>query len=259
MCCFTRTVTSVSDTRIFARASGSERQFLVYSMKLKAQENLAMVLPLPVRPGTGEHGVIFISLQNYPHLFDDLEKGFPVSQTHRLSEGFGPAPASAAMRPLDVVQVGNFEASFVPTENDFSRLDDRFRIPATAWQKLGDYKTYGFAVFKLKPGNQDVHPMAFSFPRRDVHSLFFPTVNIHDGKVHASADFDHILYCQPREGEPLKFDKAHSWRESSGHARNFILLAKAHGLFDPDPHCYKTTMNGELPNRDTFIALESGA
>ena len=99
--------------------------------------------------------------------------------------------------------------------------------------------------------------MAFSFPRRDHLQLFFPTVHIHDGKVHATADFDHTLYCQPREGEPLKFSAAHAWQESVGHARNFMQLAKAQGLFDPDQHCYKTTMNGELPNKDTFIALDS--
>ena len=37
------------------------------------------------------------------------------------------------MRMLEVVQVGNFEASFVPTENDFlERLDPRFRLPTAA-------------------------------------------------------------------------------------------------------------------------------
>jgi hypothetical protein len=145
----------------------------------------------------------------------------------------------------------------VPTEKDFSRLDERFRLPAGAWKKLPSYKTYGFAMFKLKAGLQSVQPMAFSFPRKDAKTMFFPTVHIHDGKVHATADFDHILYCQPREGEPLKFDSSRHWEESHGHARNFMKLAKAKGLLEPDQHCYKTTMNGELPNRDTFVGFET--
>jgi hypothetical protein len=157
---------------------------------------------------------------------------------------------------LEVVQVGNFEASFVPTVKDFSRLDVRFRLPDGVWKKLGEYQTYGFAVFKLKSGLQDVHPMAFSFPRRDTKALFFPTVHIHDGKVHETADFDHILYCQPREGEPLKFDEQHAWEESHGQPRGFMKMSLVQGLVQPDEHCYKTTMNGDLPNRDTIVMLD---
>ena len=50
MCCFSRPVTSVSSTKIFARDAGGGRQHLVYSMNYKAAEDLAMVLPLPVPP-----------------------------------------------------------------------------------------------------------------------------------------------------------------------------------------------------------------
>ncbi|HZV35537.1 MAG TPA: hypothetical protein VFB72_13270, partial [Verrucomicrobiae bacterium] len=128
-----------------------------------------MVLPLPVKPGTGEDGVHFISLKDYPDFFDDLENGFPPPPSERATDSALAAPPAQAA-PLPVVQVGDFEASFVPTEKDFSRLDPRFRLPKDAWKKLPGYHDYGFAVFKLKPrGLQKVHPMAFSFPRRDIH------------------------------------------------------------------------------------------
>lgn len=258
MCCFTKPVRSVESTRIFARADANERQFLAYSMKVDAEEDLAMVLPLPVTPGTGEDGVQFISLKNYPIFFDDMEIGFPQPPQER-ARSFGIPSASLRLQSqLPVVQVGDFEASFVPTEKDFSRLDARFRLPKDAWKKLPRYHDYGFAVFKLKPrGRQQVHPMAFSFPRRDVHSLFFPTVHIHDGKVHSEAEFDHILYCQPNEGEPLKFGSTYDWQESSGHALGFVKIAQAQKLVVPDQHCYRRPMTGMLPNRDTFVALES--
>ena len=255
MCCFSLPVTSVSTTRIFARVDHGDRQFLVYSMHVESKQDLAMVLPLPVKPGTDEKGVTFIDLKDYPDFFDDMELGFPVPQpTGGLQNiGAGSVPTSGPP-PLEVVQVGNFEASFVPTVKDFSRLDKRFRLPDGTWEKLPAYRSYGFAVFKLKAGLLAVHPMAFSFPRRDTKSLFFPTVHIHDGKVHAKADFDHLLYCQPHEGEYLMLDR---WRESATHARNFVKQDKAKGLLLPDQHCYRKELSGNLPNRDTLITIES--
>src|SRR5207302_5703077 len=138
-----------------------------------------MILPLPVKTPAAENDVEFIDLQGYPNFFTDLEQGFPKQRNHNAIDESAP-PASAAT--LRVLQVGSFEASFVPTITDFSRLDERFRLPHDVWDKLPGYKTYGFAVFKLKPGAMTVHPMAFSFPRQNINSLFFPTVHIHDGK-----------------------------------------------------------------------------
>ena len=97
----------------------------------------------------------------------------------------------------------------MPAVKDFARLDERFRLPATTWDALPDYKDHGFAVFKLKSGEKHVHPMAFEFPRADHKRLFFPTVHIHDGKVHKTATFDHELYCQAGRGR-----KRASWKES---------------------------------------------
>ena len=142
------TLQSVSGTNIFARSSTEGRQYLVYSMTLKADAELAMILPLPV--------------------------------------------------PWKI------EASFVPTIADFDRLDERFRLPKETWHHLPQYNKFGFAVFKLKPGEKRIHPMAFEFPRSDSKRLFFPTVHIHDGEVHATADFDHILYCQQNPDEHFR-------------------------------------------------------
>ncbi len=253
MCCFTRPVKFVSGTRIFARADEGGGQFLVYSMTIKAEGDLAMVLPLPVKPGTSEKGVAFINLEDYPDFFRDLEKGFPVMVSGGMTTR-GLLKTSDAAPKLEVVQVGSFEASFVPTVKDFSRLDEKFRLPEGTWKKLPDYRDYGFAVFKLRKGSSKVHPMAFLFPRRDKATLFFPTVHIHDGKVHPKAGFDHVLYCQPRDGEYLVLD---GWRESIGHARSYMNLDKTRGTVLPDQHCYQTILNGNLPNHDTLIAVQS--
>src|SRR5262249_48891473 len=179
MCCFSRPVDAVSDTNIFARSSSGVRQFLVYSMRLSAKEDLAMILPIPVPKNPKEDAVRFINLEDYPDFFKDLALGFP-TRSKSVEE-------SLALKKLEVVNVGSFEASCVPTVKDFARLDERFRLPDSAWEKLPMYKDYGFVVFKLRKGAQKVHPMAFEFPRAEPGRIFFPTVHIHDGKVHPKA------------------------------------------------------------------------
>src|SRR5205814_5677001 len=161
MCCFSQPVISVSGTNIFARPDADGRQLLVYSMTINARNDLTMILPLPVKTPAGEKDVKFVDLKEYPNFFADMESGFPrqeATQGLTLSESVPTASASK----LEVVRVGNFEASFVPTQKDFSRLDERFRLPKAAWKLLPAYESYGFAVFKLKPGAMKVHPMAFS-------------------------------------------------------------------------------------------------
>ncbi|WP_150107601.1 hypothetical protein [Pedosphaera parvula] len=243
----------MSATKIFARTGEGENQFVIYSMSIAANRDLAMILPLPVKKGAGEKAVHFISLKEYPNFFEDMELGFPMPATRGLTDGINTAPVPAPAS-LEVVRVGNFEASFVPTVKDFARLDARFRLPAGTWNKLPGYAHYGFAVFKLKKGAGPIHPMAFSFPRRNTDKLFFPTVHIHDGKVHAKAEFDHVLYCQPHEHQHLEL--LH-WNESPQHARSFMKLDKSKGLIEPDQHCYKMPMTGELPNKDTFLAVQA--
>src|SRR6267154_1917450 len=127
MCCFSQPIISVSGTNIFGRPEANGRQLLVYSMTVNAKKDLAMILPLPVKTPAGEK---------------DVMQGHAVTNSPKL----------------EVVQVGDFEASFVPTQNDFFRLDERFRLPRGAWKQLPAYESYGFAVFKLKPGALKVHP-----------------------------------------------------------------------------------------------------
>lgn len=251
MCCFSQPVVSVSATNIFARPASEGRQLLAYSMTINAESELAMILPLPVKAGTDESGVSFIDLSGYPEFFDALLQGFPVPSGEGAHFGCAATRSVSAAATLKVVSVGSFEASFVPTMNDFSRLDERFRISDEAWRKLPVYQDYGFAVFKLKSGEAKIHPMAFSFPRRNIKSLFFPTVHIHDGEVHSRAEFDHTLYCQPTE---LEHPTIHEWRESYANAGRFVAVDKTKGLILADHHCYQKKLHGLLPNRDTLVS-----
>jgi hypothetical protein len=245
MCICSKTA-ELSNTNIFARAGKDGRQFLVYSMVIKAAEELALILPIPTPKASKEDAVKFIALDKYEDFFDEMRKGWPAPR----GDG-GKAPGNSLGGKddkLKVVEVGSFVASFVPTQKDFERVDEKFKMPEDVWKKLPQYKDWGFAVFQLKKGEKKVHPMAFDFPRAEAKKLFFPTVHVHDGKVEEKADFDHTLYLQASGGENIL-----DWEESAQPAELFMTkLEKAQGIVDKD-HVYRKTMKGKLKNEDTWV------
>jgi hypothetical protein len=280
MCCFSQPVDQISNTNIFARRANG-RQYLVYSMTYTAAQDLAMVLPLPVPPHPPEDAVRFINLERYPSFFDDMRLGFGGGRSLSLPES---VPAAAGT--LQVHEVGSFEASFVPTLDDFDRLDERFRIPRDVWDRLPDYHNYGFAVFKLKgeepvdlmepdetprqarikylrekfhrepqerppaPVPRLAHPMAFEFPRRNPELLYFPTVHVHDRSVHPSAQFDHMLYCQPDSG---MLEYLEGWEEAVAVPAEVMKVHLTEGIVLPDVRIWCRPLVGVLENRDTLV------
>lgn len=226
----------VSKTQIFARMISPRVQGLAYAMNLDSAREVAMVLPLPVAPGSGEDAVKFIDLQAFPHLFDELAALFELP-----SRKGGPA-LLARKQSLTVHKVGAFIASYVPTVADFARLDRRFRVPDVLFEAVPAYRDHGFAVFQLESGNLTVHPMAFTFPTRSLDRLFFPTVHLHDGTWHAKADFDHALYFQ----RPVQGD---GYAMHPSPPRDYAGLA---AVGDP---IERHTLTGALPNADTWINL----
>ncbi|MDB4943227.1 MAG: hypothetical protein JWP97_2761 [Labilithrix sp.] len=261
MCCFSRSVEGVSSTRIFARPLEGDRQLIVYGMTVGLTEDTAMILPVPVPPGSAEDAVRFVDLSGCPRFFEELGTMFvrPRSAVAIDTE----RPATAGL--LAVHEVGDFEASFVPSPSHFNRLDPRFRLPLDVWDAIPGYHDHGFCVFKLRTRSRPsgffgrfktkvpaevhaVHPMAFEFPRRDASVLFYPTVHVHDGMVHPVADFDHTLYCQvDRAWEPLM-----EWERSAMRGAELASEAAREHL-DGGAFVWKRELRGELPNRDTTL------
>jgi hypothetical protein len=268
MCCFTGpplAIKRVWKTNIFARADG-DQQILVYSMNVTGNEPVAMILPLPVPPRSAEDSVRFINLEGYRRFFVDLNSGFPeITVGPPLSLGAPAAAASSSAPPrLEVHRVGKFEASFVPTLADFERLDPRFRIGDEVWQALPQYQDWGFAVFKLIDlgrgwfwKKRTIHPMAFSFPRRDdsrrtKNTLFFPTVHVHDGAVHAAAQFDHQLYSQA----PTFLSASRYWgfhQLSAEPAQTFMDVERANGLVNAELPVSRMSIFGTRTNEDVWL------
>lgn len=257
MCCFSRPVERVEQTRIYARADGA-RQLVVYELKLVAEGELAMVLPVPVASGAAEEAIEFVDLTSSPAFFGGLEYAFRATGAHEAQELRKGGPQAR----LAVREVGAFEASFVPRAEDFDRLDPRFAIPSSLWAGVPAVRGFGFVVFKLRGGARvprgiwqrlagtppasprAFHPMAFWFPRRDGTRTFFPTLHVHDGSVHATATFDHVLYAQ---GVPAPLGwrtSPHSWPDGiAGVGRGLVLDEPGHRI----------ELRGTLPNADTWI------
>jgi len=247
MCCFSGKVEEVKNTRIFARLDGQGNQMLIYQMAVRMDEDVAMVLPIPVRPGAGEQAVRFFSFEKYKEVFADLHRMFPMPRS--ASGGAGPF-AAAGLVPeatLAVHSVGAYDASFVPSVADFSRLDARFRLPSQVWDKLPGYRDFGFAVFKLKQGDFEAHPMAFTFPTARHDQLFFPTLHIHDGEIHEHEDFDHTLYCQATR------QNLAAWEESPRPVMKEVKCGFTCGMLRPEQHVYRRIVRGKHPNGDFVV------
>lgn len=271
MCCFSAK-TVVHGTRIFARKIAPDRQVLAYQMQYSAEAPTAMILPLPVALPAREDSVRFRDLKSYPELFDALERGFPEPAPSRSIFSGEAKGVAAAAPPLAVHEVGDFIASFVPSVGDFDRVDPRFVISQDVWARIPAYRDYGFAVFQLKELSGAPHPMAFEFDTRMRAAVFFPTVHIHDGTVHAKDEFDHALYVQEAsfDGRVASYDgpdhvDAHTgFVRSSGEARAFVDAERAGSLVDGSLLVHKATLRGLLPNQDTTydfasIATRAGA
>lgn len=245
MCIFSQTCT-VASTMIFARLTPFNTQLLAYKMDFLAADDLAMILPLPVPVPSSEDSVRFIDFSGYADFFEDVAAGFPVPK--------GMAARSRVTAHSDSIlavhNVGEYEASFVPSIAAFRRLDHRFRLSEKVWKKLPSYADYGFAVFKLRgtAKQRSVHPMVFEFPTRHPATVFYPTVHIHDGELHDDDNFDHTLFAQ---GGP---DIAYvGWERSDMDTDQFVHVNKTLGVVCSRDTFYKRTLRGIFKNTDVWV------
>lgn len=261
MCCFSQPVLRVANTKIFARLTGTGTQLLVYEMIYESETPNAMILPLPVRSPAAEDAMRFISFEGYQNFFEDLAEGFPYRAG--FSIGCGAGFDVTAVDTLEVHEVGDYVASFVPSIDDFGRLDAQFAIPKATWNLIPEYADYGFAVFQLKNLSGKPHPMAFEFPTRWQDRIFFPTVHVHDGSVHQRDQFDHALYLQHAGLDSVVRDytNAHDRDPSTGFVRSDRLVKEfadvdaAAGVLQPELLLHRLDLHGHLPNRDQIFTI----
>lgn len=242
MCIFSGS-TEVGATKIFARnertGAGPVHQWIAYQMEYSASDPVAMILPIPVQQPAAEDAVLFKDMSNYRNFFADLDDLFPKSRGIDFSKSFS----------LKVHEIGDYEASFAPSKARLADLDPKFQLPESVWSKLPEYDKYGFVVAKLKPGSKEIHPLAFRFtPSGHLTRLFFPTVHVHDGVIHPTAEFNHQLYYQGMRntgcwGPPL------NWMQAQAPADPHCELLR------PDLALFRTTLHGNHANADVVVWL----
>jgi hypothetical protein len=267
MCCFAGSAhVDVHATEIFVRMLRPGVQALAYKMNYSADAPVAMILPLPISPLARGEAVRFIDLKGYGTLFSDLSMGFPAPQPRFASKSAAMPTGQVAAAVLAVHEVGDFVGSFVPSQNDFGRLDPRFSIGKDVWSKIPAYRDYGFAVFQLKAPSGSPHPMALEFDTRMPETAYFPTVHIHDGSVHDEDAFDHRLYLQSQRFDalvssyegPEHVDGRTKMVRSKDKVSAFSNIALSKGLLDPNLLVHRVLLSGRLPNRDTVFDLALG-
>lgn len=259
MCIFSQPVATVNNTRIFARATSRGTQFLAYQMNYDSRNENAMILPIPIANPAQDDSLRFIDLREYDTFFDDLADGFPYSAPS-FNIGCSATFDTASENALEVFEVGNYVASFVPNLSQFSRLDERFTLPETTWLRLPQYADYAFAVFQLAAGSLKPHPMAFEF-ETGKDFIYFPTVHIHDGEIHQTEDFDHVLYLQHAGLDSRVYgyqnsdvpDKSTGLIRSKYIAQQFCDVARTNGIVDPDLLVHRQFIRGNNVNRDILI------
>lgn len=162
MCLFTSGVTDVSDTRIFVRKEGARRQILAYQMTLQADDELAMVLPLPVGERDESSALEFINMEKCERFFDTIASLLAIWEDDDVSFGSSlGSDAPPVTRPvLEVHRVGDYEASFVPSIADFSRgvlhcyhRTARYQfadVVQKPWARQGQYGASNSAVIRIR-------------------------------------------------------------------------------------------------------------
>lgn len=172
----------VSATNIFVAPNESkERQIVVYSNNVDTRfEKNLMVLAVP-NPET----VDFVDLSDYQELFEDVKKYFKRHKiaTRSVNMSYnGMSKSFSATNSLHIHEVGNFLASICKNINDLKKIDaktfgkindDALEFMKSKYSDTG----YGFVVCKLKKGNYNYHP--FAYTHKISNGLFIPTMHYH--------------------------------------------------------------------------------
>lgn len=258
MSCFSRGVSRVGNTQIFARLTGKGTQYLVYQMDYVAEEPTAVILPLPVASPGEEKCVYFMNLKGYNTFFSDLSDGFPAIHLPTRGEN------TPANKKLAKQRVGDYFASFVPSVDDFEKLDPEFAISKETWAKIPNYRDYSFAVFQLAELKGKPSPIALEFETRMPDKVFFPTLQIHDGKFHRQKFYKHELYLQhasldSRVGEYISgnyADGSTGLIRSKDAAGEFCQCDDSRGIVMPGLLVHRVDMVGPLANGDVLMPME---
>ena len=196
--CMVSEEATLSKTKIFvAPSKDKKRQIVIYSNNVSTRTTTnMMILPVPT-----PRSVKFIDLSNYKDVFKDLEQDFTGYLLSANSRSFGQS------KSLEVFHVGSYDCSILQTMTDFDNLDPNyFKKPDQTLLNIlkEHYKSFGFIICKLKSGDHNYHPIAYT---HDIvgGKVLVPTRHYHpNGSIFNSSmfgknpndedDWDHDIY-----------------------------------------------------------------
>ncbi len=243
--CITNDVADVSKTNIFVASDINRmKQLTVYSNSVDNLSNNNMMI-LPVH---NISSINLINMENYKDLFDDLYKSFK-----EQNRSFGATNSlEATPQSIPIINIGSYACSLVNNINEFNILNKETfgTINNSIISMLNQYNNCGFLVCKIRKGEINYHPIAYTNNLTDSKELFIPTIHVHgnvqeQNKLH---EFDHRVYILGKFSmdmdlkpeklvKPISFDKNHFYPfEFSGNDK--LSLFKMNGLF---------------PNRDILV------
>lgn len=241
MASFTQPVSGVSGTRIFARVV-NDRQFLVFSTSVRATGNLALVLPLPVPPGSGADAVRFHDLSLFPEIFVHLQELFQNTGAMAVRGSLG----RELMENTPALESPVEKVSFLPGRKAFETLEPCDRLSAAAWTSRPGWSDFGFVVASLRlgssAGNEAAHipPIAVEFPTRRAGEIFFPTIA------------DDTLYLQSHSGGDALASAEIPWQEG-GSDPNAWLAEESGGVIAPRQAVYRARLPATGRNAGLWV------
>jgi len=199
MCIFSGKVEKVSDTKILVYETSGGRQVTFYENSVhpdKKVESNAMILPCPFN---GNDEIKLYNLENYPNLFDDCSKCFPLIANRKSTEGKIKS-ANLLSSNLEIVDVGGYKVSIAKNLDDVLKIDKTvFILPDNIAKLLSKHYSQGFAFIICVFANKQIkaHPIAYEHSKLKSSELFVPTRHAHGGEhepEQAKADFHHVIY-----------------------------------------------------------------
>jgi hypothetical protein len=249
-------VRDMSKTQILVSVNRKKtRQLVVYSNHVEnSYSNNAMILPIP-----NPKSLKFIDLSDYSDIFDDCLKCFG-----NIRNTFSCDFSESTKNSIKVFDVGSYSISIVYSLNDLYKIDKSvFNIDMNCVRLLKNTygrTKFGFIVCKLKTGENNYHPLAYSHDI--INNVLVPTKHYHGNSYYGGLadDWDHVIYLRniSHGGDcKLKYENDIVWNGIYGDKNNIdINTDKIDFDFGKIERFHRINIIGKHPNRDIILKAD---
>jgi hypothetical protein len=178
MCIISGPVVTVASTKIFAIPSKDrKRQLTVYKNEVDTKNYNAMCLPVP-----NPHTVQFEKVSN--NIFKQCSMSFSsrILKGITRNSGMYEYHSLSIQKPLPILSHGSYDVVLVPSMNDIERIPTSFTTltnEVIQFLRTSYPENFGIVLCKLRQGNMNYEPFAYSHDIQQNGKLFFPTKHFH--------------------------------------------------------------------------------